>query len=112
MKKRIIQESVPGRQVTIAHIVAQPQPELYTKIGLSEHSGQALGILTITPGEGAIIAADIAAKAGPVTVAFMDRFSGAVMLTGEIAAVEVALEAVLKALNQRLKITSTAITKT
>ena len=29
VKQRIIQEFVPGKQVTIAHIIAKPKPELF-----------------------------------------------------------------------------------
>ena len=33
-KTRIIQELVPGKQVTIAHIIANPDEILYKKLGL------------------------------------------------------------------------------
>ena len=33
-KARIIQEIVPGKQITLAHIIANPDPVLYTKLGL------------------------------------------------------------------------------
>ena len=59
-KQRIIQEFVPGKQITLAHIIANPDPALFKKLGvLGERSG-ALGIMTITPSEGAIIGADVA----------------------------------------------------
>ena len=32
-KQRIIQEFVPGRQVTIAHVIANPKPDLFRKMG-------------------------------------------------------------------------------
>ena len=35
-KQRIIQEYVPGRQITLAHVIANPEPELYKKLALSE----------------------------------------------------------------------------
>ena len=44
----MIQEYVPGKQVTLAHIIASPNKEIYTKLGLPEGTGNALGILTIT----------------------------------------------------------------
>ena len=62
-KQRMIQEYVPGKQVTLAHIIASPNKEIYTKLGLPEGTSNALGILTITPSEAAIIAVDIATKA-------------------------------------------------
>lgn len=47
-KQRMIQEYVPGKQVTLAHIIASPNKEIYTKLGLPEGTSNALGILTIT----------------------------------------------------------------
>ncbi len=47
-KERIIQEFVPGKQVTLAHLIAHPGAELAKKIGVPE-SG-AIGIMTLTPG--------------------------------------------------------------
>ena len=62
-KMRIIQELVPGKQITLAHIIANPDKILYQKLGLDpakNHSG-AIGIMTMSPSETAIIAGDIAA---------------------------------------------------
>ena len=40
-KQRMIQEYVPGRQVTLAHVIANPQDELARKVGLTnEKSGR------------------------------------------------------------------------
>ena len=86
-KQRIIQEFVPGKQVTIAHVIANPKPDLFRKMGLEEKGRNAIGILTITPGEGTIIAADIASKSGDIEIGFIDRFSGALLITGDVSAV-------------------------
>ena len=32
-KQRIIQEFVPGKQVTLAHVIANPDSSLYKKLG-------------------------------------------------------------------------------
>lgn len=37
-KMRIIQELVPGKQVTLAHIIANPDASLYEKISLEAGS--------------------------------------------------------------------------
>ena len=66
-KTRIIQEFVPGKQVTLAHVIASPVDELYAKLGLIDAQG-AIGIFTITPSEGAMIAADVASKAADVSI--------------------------------------------
>lgn len=95
-KARIIQEIVPGKQITLAHIIANPDDILYYKLGLDpaeEHAG-AIGIMTLSPSETAIIAGDIALKASGVTLGFVDRFSGTVIVTGTVSQVEAALAAV------------------
>lgn len=48
-KQRIIQEYVPGKQVTLAHIIANPNEDIYKKLGLIVDKKDAIGILTITP---------------------------------------------------------------
>ncbi len=95
-KVRIVQELVPGKQITLAHIIANPDPVLYYKLGLDPteaHAG-AIGILTLSPAETAIIAGDIAMKASGVTLGFVDRFSGTVIVTGTVSQVEAALSAI------------------
>jgi ethanolamine utilization protein EutS len=109
-KKRIVQEFVPGKQVTLAHIIANPVPALYSKMGLVNGEG-AIGIFTITPSEGAIIAADVASKAADITIGFVDRFSGSLVITGDVAAVEAALHDVMHILCTMMGFTSTSITK-
>lgn len=111
-KQRIIQEFVPGKQVTIAHIIANPKPELFRKMGLDEKKRGAIGILTITPGEGTIIAADIATKAAGIELGFVDRFSGALLITGDVSGVESAMKAVMEGLDKILGFFPAQITRT
>jgi ethanolamine utilization protein EutS len=111
-KQRIIEEYVPGKQVTLAHIIAKPTPGLYKKLGAVDVTTGALGILTITPGEGAVIAADIAAKAANINLIFVDRFSGSLMVNGDVSAVESALRNIIQTLQTILGFTPAAITKT
>jgi len=95
---RIIQETVPGKQITMAHIIASPDPIIYKKLGLDpkvDYNRAAIGILTVTPSETAIIAADIAIKAASIDIGFIDRFSGTLIITGSISDVSIAFEAVL-----------------
>jgi ethanolamine utilization protein EutS len=111
-KQRIVQEYVPGKQITLAHLIASPVPELSKKLGLVNDEGtKALGILTITPSEASIIAADIATKSACVRIAFVDRFSGALMIEGDVAAVEAALRSVLDLLAGKMQFTPTVITR-
>ncbi|MDF2647107.1 ethanolamine utilization protein EutS [Paenibacillus sp. V4I3] len=108
-KMRVIQEYVPGKQLTLAHVIANPDPVLYTKLGIDERN--AIGILTLTPTETAIIAADIATKAASVGIGYLDRFTGSLVLTGEVAAVEMAIEAVNAFLQDKLKFATAPITR-
>lgn len=111
-KQRIIQEFVPGKQVTLAHIIANPSKDIYVKLGIPDDDKNAIGILTITPSEGAIIASDVATKSANVKLSFVDRFSGSVVFTGDVSSVENALNEVLNVLSSTLKFSSTIITRT
>ena len=66
----------------------------------------------ITPGEGAIIAADVATKAAGVSIAFVDRFSGSVVISGDVESVEASLRAVMDVLQNTLQFAPAPITKT
>ncbi|SKC81506.1 ethanolamine utilization microcompartment protein EutS [Maledivibacter halophilus] len=110
-KQRMIQEYVPGKQVTLAHLIANPQPNIYKKLGLGDDKNDAIGILTITPSEGAIIAADVATKAAVVEIGFLDRFSGSLVIVGDVSSVESALNEVLEVLTKILSFTPTKITR-
>ena len=112
-KARIVQELVPGKQITLAHIIANPNPDIYKKLGvIGEHFG-ALGIMTITPSEAAIIGADVASKAANVEVVFVDRFNGSLVISGDVASTEAAVRDVLDVLQNVLGFTiATEITRT
>ncbi|QJB57061.1 BMC domain-containing protein [Pseudodesulfovibrio sp. zrk46] len=110
-KQRIIQEYVPGKQVTLAHLIASPQRDIYLKLGLDNETTGAIGIMTITPSEGVIIAADVATKAASVEIGFLDRFGGSLLFTGDVASVEASLRAALEYFEDVLKYTSVELTR-
>ena len=102
---RIIQETVPGKQITMAHVISSPSPLIYQKLGLDptvDYNKAAIGVMTITPSETAIIAADIAMKRARIDIGFIDRFSGTLIITGRIADVSTAWEAVLMYTKQKM----------
>ena len=112
---RIIQESVPGKQITLAHIIAGPDPILYQKLGLDptlDYARAAIGIMTMTPSETAIIAGDLAVKTSSAELGFLDRFSGTVILTGQIDDVEASLQAIVAYCRDTLGFTVCGITRT
>ena len=103
--------SVPGREITLAHVIANPTEDLYLKLGLIDASG-AIGIFTITPSEAAMIAADVATKSANVSIGFVDRFNGSLVITGDVAAVQSALTEVMNTLCGMMGFASAPITKT
>ena len=114
-KMRIVQELVPGRQITLAHIIANPDEILYRKLGLDpavDYSRAAIGIVTMSPAETAIIAGDISIKSSGATLGFVDRFSGTVIVTGTFSEVDAALKAVTEYAEETLGFTVCKITKT
>ncbi|WP_346889728.1 BMC domain-containing protein [Clostridium sp. UBA1056] len=108
--QRVIQESVPGKQITIAHVIASPMSDIYDRLGIDDKG--AIGILTLSPYETAIIAADIATKASDVRIGFLDRFTGSVIINGDVQSVETALNAVNDTLKNMLGFTPAPITRT
>ena len=108
--RRVIEESVPGKQVTIAHVIASPVPEVYECLGIDDKG--AIGILTLSPFETAVIAADIAAKASDVQIGFLDRFTGSVVIAGDVESVWTALRAVNDTLERVLGFTVAEMTRT
>lgn len=114
-KQRIIQELVPGKQITLAHIIANPDEILYRKLGLDptvDYSRSAIGVVTMTPAEYAIIAADLAIKKAAAQLGFVDRFSGTLIVTGTISEVEASLAAVTEYAEKALGFKVCPITKT
>ncbi len=114
-KLRIVQELVPGKQLSLAHVIANPDKILYTKLGLDpavEYTKSAIGIITISPAETAVILADIAIKSGNIDLSFVDRFSGTVIMTGLVSEVDSAMRAIMDYARDRLKFTVCELTRT
>ena len=110
--QRVVQESVPGKQITLAHIIANIDDNVFKKLGLVCDEKNSLGILTITPSEASIIAADICLKFGKLKLGFVDRFCGSVVVIGDISSIEAALKEVITVLSKTLGFSTTSITTT
>lgn len=114
-KQRIVQELVPGKQITLAHIIASPGPVLYEKLGLDpsiDYARAAIGILTVSPAETAIIMADVAMKSAAIDLGFVDRFSGSLIITGTVSEVEASEQAILDYVKNQLGYTVCGLTRT
>lgn len=111
---RIIQETVAGKEITFAHVMGGPDPVIYQKLGLNpqvDYRSSAIGIMNMTPPESAVIASDIAVKSGNVYLGFADRFTGTLIITGEIAEVTSALNEVVDYFRDTMEYTVCKITK-
>ena len=114
-KQRIIQELVPGKQITLSHIIAAPDETLYRKLGLDptvDYSRSAIGIVTMSPAEYAIVGADLAIKKSGAQLGFVDRFSGTLIVTGSVSEVEASLAAVNEYAEQVLGFKVCPVTRT
>lgn len=114
-KMRIVQELVPGKQVTLAHIIASPDPIVYKKLGLDpaiDYQRTAIGILSMSPAEIAVIAGDLAIKKADIELGFIDRFSGTLIFTGSVSAVEEAIQGICDYLIESLGFTVCPVTRT
>ncbi len=112
---RIVQELVPGKQITLNHIIANPDPTLYQKLGLdprTDYAHSAIGIMTVSPAETAVITADIALKSSGAQVGFVDRFTGTLIITGTVSEVEAALSAITAYVRDKLGYTCCDVTRT
>ena len=114
-KLRIIQESVPGKEVTLAHIIASPDEIIYHKLGLDpnvDYQQADSAILAICPCETTVIAGDIAMKTSKIEMGFLDRFSGTLIFTGRIGNVESSVRGILTYLQNKLGFIVCEITRT
>lgn len=96
---RIVQETVAGKEITLAHVMGGPDPIIYQKLGMNpaiQYGSSAIGIMNMTPSESAVIASDIAVKSADVYLGFADRFTGTLIVSGEIEDVTAAITAVVE----------------
>ena len=111
---RIVQETVAGKEITFAHVMGGPAPIIYQKLGLNpqvDYGSSAIGIMNMTPSESAVIASDIAVKSGNVYLGFADRFTGTLIITGEISDVETAMQEIVDYFRDTLGYVVCKITK-
>jgi len=113
-KIRIVQETVCGKEITLAHVMGGPAPIIYQKLGLNpdiDYSSSAIGIMNMTPPESAVIASDIAIKSGNIYLGFADRFTGTLIVTGDLADVTSAIKEVVEYFHDTLGYVTCKITK-
>lgn len=109
--ERVIQEYVPGKEVTLMHLIANPDSDVLQAMQYS-NVVNTVGLITISPGEAAIIAADLAIKSGDVSVARINEGNGSVVIHGDMSSVECALEKVSDVLSRVMRFAVCPITRT
>ena len=88
---------------------------LYTKLGLdpkTDYTRSAIGVLTVSPAESAVITADIAIKSSGADIGFVDRFTGTLIITGSVSSVESAFSAIREYFASKLSYVCCEITRT
>ena len=65
----------------------------------------------MTPPESAVIASDIAVKSGNVYLGFADRFTGTLIITGELAEVTTAVDEIVRYFRDEMGFAACRITK-
>ena len=70
------------------------------------------GFIEITGVVAALDALDIMTKAANVEIGFLDRFTGSVVIAGDVQSVETALKAVTETLRDLMDFTTVQVTRT
>lgn len=106
---RMTRVRVPGKEVCMAHIIRTADRCVYRNLALhigvhegEDHTGESIGLIRFTPWEAVVAAADIAVKSADVEIGFMDRFCGTLILLGDLASVQTAVEEVVRFFNEKL----------
>lgn len=106
---RVTRLRIPGKEVCFANIINPTEECIYDNmaltIGVHEgevHTGDAVGLMKFTPWEAVVAASDIAMKAADVEIGFMDRFCGALIITGRLSDVDTAVREVVRVFDEEL----------
>lgn len=115
---RLVRMRTPGKELFLAHILTPSDSCIYENLGLhigvhegENHRGDAIGLIQVTPWEAVVVAADAALKSAQVEIGFMDRFCGALILTGNLIEVQTAVEGVVRFFHEELGFTTCEIHK-
>lgn len=107
---RMTRVRIPGREVCLAHVLCPKDDSVYRNLGLhigvhegENHTGEAIGLIRFTPWEAVVAGADIALKSADVSIGFMDRFCGSLILTGQLMQVQTAVKEVVRAFDEELE---------
>ena len=87
----------------MAHVLNPSEECIYHNLALhigvhegEDHTGEAIGMVRLTPWEAVVAAADVAMKSADVELCFMDRFCGSLIVSGKLTEVQTAVESVVE----------------
>lgn len=117
-RRRVVNMTVAGREISLAHVIGVSEASVYRNLGLDigtnagvDFTGMSIGTINITPPESAVIGADIGVKSADVTIGFLDRFSGTLILTGPRIEVRTAVEEIVTYFKEELKYKTCPVTE-
>ena len=100
---RMTRVRVPAKEVCLAHVLNPSEECIYHNLALhigvyegEDHTGEAIGMVRLTPWEAVVAAADVAMKSADVELCFMDRFCGSLIVSGKLTEVQTAEESVVE----------------
>ena len=100
---RMTRVRVPAKEVCLAHVINPSEECIYQNLALhigvhegEDHTGEAIGMVRLTPWEAVVAAADVAMKSANVQLCFMDRFCGSLIVSGNLTEVQTAVETVVE----------------
>ena len=100
---RMTRVRVPAKEVCLAHVLNPSEECIYHNLALhigvhegEDHTGEAIGMVRLTPWEAVVAAADVAMKSADVQLCFMDRFCGSLIVSGKLTEVQTAVETVVE----------------
>ena len=100
---RMTRVRVPAKEVCLAHVINPSEECIYHNLALhigvhegEDHTGEAIGMVRLTPWEAVVAAADVAMKSADVQLCFMDRFCGSLIVSGKLTEVQTAVETVVE----------------
>jgi ethanolamine utilization protein EutS len=105
---QMISEEVTGKCINLCHILSNPDARVVQKLAIDISP---LAIVSVSPGEAAVVVADYFSKSAHVEVVFIDRFLGTVLATGQISALESACTRVADLLEKELAFEKAVITR-
>lgn len=106
-KEQMISEEVAGKSINICHIISNPDQRVTQKLAIDVSP---LAIISVSPGETAIVVADYLSKVAEVEVIFIDRYLGTVLVIGETSALETACKGILHLLGEKMAFGETQLT--